>query len=227
MPLPRVQVVGASEERFIYQVGWTRDHGVSPSAFRRRDFDNAVRFVGSAAEHLVRLAGVLRPILQREWAAMVARLNDLPESRLEEHLFGASRRASARLVADLRDLQGARCFYCGERLASRVQADHFVPWARHPDDSIENLVAVDGACNRAKSGHLAALEHVAAWVGRGRSHAADLADLARHHGWERGGDRAEATARGVYDNLAPAVPLWLIGGRFVPLERAALARVFG
>src|SRR5205814_97978 len=127
MPLPRLQVLGTSEDRFIYQVAWVRD-GITRGAFADRDgFDNSIRFVGEAARHLVRLSGVLRPLLQREWSAMVARLNQLPESRLESFLFGATRITTRALLEDLRDLQDGRCFYCQGRIGTQAEVDHFIP----------------------------------------------------------------------------------------------------
>ena len=64
------------------------------AAYQRRergDFDNRLLLPPGVAEGLLRLNGILRPILRREWASMVAAMNGLPESRLEEFLFGASR----------------------------------------------------------------------------------------------------------------------------------------
>ena len=43
------------------------------------------------ATFLVELAGVVRPLVHRHWISMVTRLNKLPESRLEEFLFGRDR----------------------------------------------------------------------------------------------------------------------------------------
>jgi len=56
-----------------------------------------------------------------------------------------------------------------------VQVDHFVPWARHPDDAIENLVVADGRCNGDMRAFLAAPDHVGRWLGRHRQHASALA----------------------------------------------------
>jgi hypothetical protein len=69
MPLPRLQVVGNSPDPFIYDIGWD-------STIRRRDpstkqFDNQIRFRPDVNEYLVQLNGLLRPLIQRKWAAMV------------------------------------------------------------------------------------------------------------------------------------------------------------
>ena len=48
---------------------------------------------------------------------------------------------------DLRELQDNRRFYCERRIDGQVEVDHFIPWARHPDNGIENLVVADQRCN--------------------------------------------------------------------------------
>ena len=59
-------------------------------------------------------------------------MNGLPESRLEEFLFGASRIPLDEVRGPLREMQAGRCFYCDEALRDATDVDHFIPWARHP-----------------------------------------------------------------------------------------------
>jgi hypothetical protein len=73
MPLPRLQVVGNSEDRFIYEIGW--DKSVRAADLRSPSFDNQIRLIGRSGDYLVQLEGLLRPLVQRKWARMVARLN--------------------------------------------------------------------------------------------------------------------------------------------------------
>ncbi len=73
MPLPKLQRVGKHLHSFIYTIHW--DDGVSRRHFKSPDFDNRILFAGQASEHLARLTGLLRPIIHRQWAGMVARLN--------------------------------------------------------------------------------------------------------------------------------------------------------
>ena len=93
MPLQRLQVVGEGQTEFLYRVGagWGDDA-------RRRDIeaglvDRRIHFVDGAGEHLVQLAGVLRPLIERQWVSMVAGYNrDITgELVLQEFLFGADR----------------------------------------------------------------------------------------------------------------------------------------
>ena len=78
--------------------------------------------------------------------------------------------------------------------------------ARHPDNTIDNLVAAHAARNNAKSASLAGLEHLRRWTGRFRpgqlSNAVQyMADVT---GWPRRSDRVLSTARAYY--------LWLPRG---------------
>jgi hypothetical protein len=129
MPIPRLQVVGRSEEdRFLYEYGWTQAIKRGPvSAYQAGDpsaFDNRLLLRPGIAESLIALNGVLRPVIRREWSLMVAEMNALTEQTLEAFLFGAARVALDAVRAPLRDLQRGRCFYCECRLDARADVDH-------------------------------------------------------------------------------------------------------
>ncbi len=65
------------EEPFVYRIAW--DAGISRRTFSDPDaFNNLIRFVGDAGDHLVRPSGLLRPLIHREWSDLVARFNCLP-----------------------------------------------------------------------------------------------------------------------------------------------------
>ncbi|MDB4930610.1 MAG: hypothetical protein JWM10_3094 [Myxococcaceae bacterium] len=228
MPLPRTQMLsrgGGAEDRFLYEINWSVGEPVSRGAFVRGDFDNVIRFRAGAAERLVSLASVVRPIVQRRWAAKVAQLNAsvVPDARLEEFLFGAGRVSLAPVRAPLIELHDARCFFCDGRLGREVDVDHFIAWARHPENAVENLVPSHPACNESKSDHLAAAGHVTRWAERLRSRAADLGDIARRAAWEHDPERALAVARVIYLRLRPEVRLWQAREAFEGADRAALA----
>jgi hypothetical protein len=227
MPLPRLQVVGNEEDPFIYRINWDRTvrRGLVNDA---GSFDNVIRFVGEAGDHLVRLAGLLRPLVQREWAALVAQFNRelVPEFDLDRFLFGAERVSTAPLRAPLRELSSSRCFYCEGRLPPDFEVDHFIPWARHPDNGIENLVAADPRCNSYKREHLAATEHVHRWVERARRDAPALAGIASDLGWDRHPERSFAVARSIYLRLPARARLWRRARDFVEADRARLLSVF-
>ena len=108
-------------------------------------------------------------------------MNGLKESKLEDFLFGKERISLAPVRLDLCELQEGRCFYCGKGMTSAYDIDHFVSWARHADNSIENLVAAHNGCNGEKSDFLAAAEHVVRWRDRSTRYEADLARIAIDH----------------------------------------------
>jgi len=206
MPLPKLQRLGSEQVSFLYQINWSDD--IRYSTFRSNDFDNAIRFVGNAGDDLVRLAPFVRPLVQREWAKLVARVNELEEARLERFLFGSRREGTARLARHLLQLQNGGCFYCCKRIGGKLQVDHFVPWSRHPDDGLDNLVVTHGSCNRDKRDHLAAAEHVERWAERIGERKVELAQIADLEKWSHEPTRTLGIARSLYLRLPPGALLW-------------------
>jgi 5-methylcytosine-specific restriction endonuclease McrA len=231
MPLPRLQVMGQVEQPFIYEIHWDQQ-------VQRRDverylageassFDSRVLLRPGVGEYLLQLNGLLRPLIQRRWAAMVAQLNRLEESQLEAFLFGTDRTQTARIRAGLWEIQKGRCFYCDVpvRDVARAQVDHFIPWSRYPDDTLDNLVVADITCNGFKSRSLAAASHVARWVRRFVRDSIEhgrFADIAERTAWERRPDRSLNVARGVYLRLPDDARLWLRSREFVPPDLASI-----
>lgn len=225
MPLPRLQVVGNIEDRFIYEIGWDTDVRRPDVRVYQRgtgeaQFDNRVLLRPGVGEYLLQLNRLLRPIIHRRWAQMVARLNDLEEARLERFLFGGSRLPMGGLRPGLRDLQDDRCLYCQRRLREAGQVDHFIPWSRYPEDGLANLVLAHGTCNQRKSDFLAAGEHVARW--RQRLDAPGLLALAEELRWEAHEAELLSVARATYLRLPTNAVLWLRGREF---ERADLGKL--
>ena len=95
----------------------------------------------------------------------------LEESQLDSYLFGSNRIATLRVRAGLWEMQGRRCFYCDRRVPDVAggHVDHFIPWSRYPDDSLDNFVFADERCNAEKSASFAADIHLERWSRRLRS----------------------------------------------------------
>ena len=226
MPIPRLQVLGREEERFLYEYTWTQEIRRSEvSAYQRGEdsaFDNRLLLRPRVAQWFVQLNGVLRPLIQREWTRMVAAMNKLPELRLEEFLFGASRISLEGVRAPLRELQSNRCFYCDGQLGERSEVDHFIPWSRHPDNGLDNLVVAHDRCNNAKSDFLAAARHVERWAERTRASARDLEDISRRQDWARDAQKTLGVARAMYVRLPGDARLWLLEKQF---EQARKERI--
>ena len=223
MPLPRLQIIGGEEDRFLYEYGFTdkttrREVDLYQKG-KSHGFDNRLLFAPGVSAALIALNGVVRPLIYRNWADMVARVNLLDEPKLEKFLFGAERVALDSVRPRLRDLQDGRCFYCEKSLGAACHVDHFVPWARHADNSIDNLVAAHVGCNGQKSDYLAAAEHVVRWRERSARHAGDLVEIARQEQWETRPERTLSVARAIYRMLPDDARLWLSGRSFLVIDR--------
>lgn len=210
MPIPRLQRAEGRVDPFIYEIGWDED--VSRREALSDSFDDHLRFIDGAGEHLLSMAPLIRPLVQRSWALEVAKLNHLEEADyLEQYLFDPRRLSLGRIHSDLRELQHGDCFYCDEPVTSGGQIDHFIPWSRHFDNSIQNLVYAHGSCNNSKRAHLASAPHLARWVQRMRqgSESADaLHEIAARRAWESRPRESLAIARGSYLKLTGAAQLW-------------------
>lgn len=235
MPLPRLQRIGREEEeRFLYDYRFTRDIKRSAvTSYQRGEttsgFDNLIRLMPGVSRALVALNGLLRPLIHRNWALMVAAMNDIERPHLEEFLFGSERISLDPVRPRLFDLQKGLCFYCNGSMSKDLtlddtiprscHVDHFVPWSRHADNSIDNLVAAHSECNGKKSDYLAAADHVERWRERSARHEADLATIAREVMWESQPARTLGVARAIYRMLPEDARLWHSGQSFVRIER--------
>jgi len=230
MPIPRLQVLGRQEERFLYEYNWRQ--GVRRSDVNSHqkgaaaDFDNRLLLKPGVAEQLVRLNGILRPLFYRKWAVMVARMNALPEAELERFLFGAERIPLDSVRQPLRELQENRCFYCDGGIVAAADVDHFIPWSRYRDDGLDNLVAAHPACNNSKRDFLASAEHVQRWACRTRLQATALDVLARELSWPRNAERSLSVGAAMYLRLPATARLWQRRDLFVPVDHGLMRAAF-
>jgi hypothetical protein len=225
-PLRLLQVVGNEHRPFLYDIEW--GESVTLRSLHA-DGGGIVRFRDGASDELLRLAPLLRPLIELHWVRMVAALNglDLESERLRGHLFGATRTGfPTTLRSGLRELQDGRCFYCDERLRSRVEVDHFIPWSRWPNDAVENLVLAD-ACNNHKRDHLAAGEHAMRWSQRLADSGADLAVVAESAAWSSEPARSLSIGRSSYFHLPDGTPLWVLGAKFTDDDPRVIAGGLG
>ncbi len=157
MPLWKLQTVGSERLDFLYE-----------------NLDRSTRSITlkpGVAYCFRAFYGLVRDLIQGAWVRFVQRLNASELGHLTDlgaFLFDQQRASLEPYKAILTDLQGGRCFYCQRDLHRTVELDHFVPWARYPTDLGHNFVAAHPKCNRSKSDHLAAEQHLHAWVDRNR-----------------------------------------------------------
>lgn len=233
MPLAKLQRFGdgrhTTEDRFIYDFSWHEE--IARSAVARLDFDDTLRLRPGVGGWLVRLAPLIRPLVQAKWAARVAARNsDLTDTgRLDEFLFGAQRISLQRVRGPLAEAQGHDCFYGDGHLGARCAVDHFLPWSRHPDNTIDNLVAAHPRCNNAKSASLASLEHLQHWLTRfqpGTPASNAIAHITTVTGWPRRPDRVLSTARATYLWLPERTRLWQHETTYEPLDTTRMRALF-
>ena len=212
MPIPKLQRFGegrfAFEDRFIYDFNWPDE--VHRSRIERNDFDDRLVLRPEVGRWLIQLAPLLRPLVQAKWIEFVARRNqDLVDvHQLTEFLFGASRVTLQPVRSPLFDAQKGLCFYCGFHM-SAVDVDHFIPWSRHPDNSLDNLVAAHPACNNAKAASIASVRHLKHWIDRVRGPV--LAQVHDSTGWPRRIDRTLGAVSATYLCLPDGAQLWAHG----------------
>ena len=106
----RLQLIGKSDEPFIYKLGWTTP--IAQTVVQSDDFAGALVLMPDAGDHLLRMSTLLRPLIQRTWALTLARWNGLEDAKLDSFLFGFERGALAPVRPGLRELARNRCFYC-------------------------------------------------------------------------------------------------------------------
>ena len=151
----------------------------------------------------------------------------MQEAELEDFLFGAKRISLTQSPRVCGELAAGRCFYCRRPVQSSAAIDHFIPWTRFIDNSIENLVFAHATCNADKGAYLAAEPHIERWVARMSrpSTAAALHQLAEQKKWDNHPERIQAVARSIYLKLPDEYRLWDLDKRFTPADRLRLSRV--
>lgn len=206
-PLPLLQR-GAAARPFLFepwaeQASWStlvREQGGAPAV---------VLFAG-VAHALLRMVPLLRPTIEAQFVADIARWNhlDTTEEHLRRRLFGASRDTWPQgLVEGLLDLQEGRCFYEpeGDRLrAGEIAVDHVLPWSRTRLDAVPNLVIARASSNSSKGDLLPARTVIDRWVGGFVARAR----LATELGLPPLLQRTRTVGRTTYATLPVGTPLW-------------------
>jgi hypothetical protein len=153
----------------------------------------------------------------------------MQEAELEDFLFGPRRISLAPIAAGLRELAAGQCFYCHKPVQGGATIDHFLLWARHIDNGIENLIFAHGKCNRDKGAYLAAPHHLGRWIARmtKQSSATALRELASQKRWDSHADATLAVARSIYLRLPAGYQVWNHEARFVPADHKRLSEALG
>jgi 5-methylcytosine-specific restriction endonuclease McrA len=236
MPLPRLQRIGNVNTPFIYSINW--DEKIKKSTVnsyqrgKSRDFNNLIYLIPNVGDYFIQLNGLLRPLIQQQWANRVAETNRLDEARLQNFLFSTSRISTIRINQQLTELQNGKCFYCHKPIGTsdkkKPEVDHFIPWSRYPNDMLSNFVIAHNECNAAKKDFLACEEHLENWMLRINdcSTISQLQDIANDNRWELGKDMSENVSRAIYLNLQEGVELWMLNDQFEQLSKKRLVKIY-
>ncbi len=216
-PMLRLQNIGKSTRPFLYEVNW--DENIKKTEVKNQSYNNRILLKPGVASALVRLAGLLRPLIQTHWTQRIGKINNIIEDRLDRFLFGEPRTTLTLLTPPLKSLQNNRCFYCDEKFAGsdslKAEVDHFIPWARYHNNCLANLVAAHQKCNHQKRAHFGSLDHLGRWFNRPQDH---LQSIAIAQKWDLDIPRSFGIARVLYESLPEFTPLWIGGKRFDELR---------
>jgi 5-methylcytosine-specific restriction endonuclease McrA len=219
-PLVRLQTVDGVSRPFLFDVAWGENVRIP-----QLRAGAVVQLRPGAGDHLIRLAPLLRPLIELHWVRMVAGLNKLAvvENDLRAHLFGAERAVFPPVLRHgLLEMQHGGCFYCDRPLSQVSAVDHFIPWSRWPNDDVENLVIAHADCNGRKSNHLPGLVPLKRWADRLDERGDQLSALAVASRWRSDRSRTLSVARSVYAHLPAGAPVWEGPERIGSAEAPAL-----
>lgn len=140
------------------------------------------------------------------------------DADLEEFLFHASRQSLSLVGAELRKLDGARCFYCGHGL-EHADVDHFVPFSLYPRDLVGNFVLAHAGCNRSKSDTLAAKPHLERWMERLMNKGEQLQEIGVSAGMQTDSATLRKVASWGYSSAClSSSRAWLSPSNYVPVD---------
>jgi hypothetical protein len=119
--------------------------------------------------------------------------------------------------------QNEMCFYCETSLTANIEVDHFLPFSKHTDDALDNLVASCKKCNGSKSDSYPSVHHLKKWWTRfheGTEVFNALNHISEETSHLRDPQATASKARAVYLNKSEGALLWHAVGEMVPLFTA-------
>ena len=207
-PIPLLQKVGKQDLIFLYEIDWQQETGIRKL---RKDGLDRIRLVNGVGEILIKLGPMFRSLIEIHWVQDVAKMNrlDTTESGLYKHLFGQERENFPEILRTcLRDLQDGNCFYCQVPIKGKGEVDHFLPWSRKPNNSVENLVLTDSKCNNSKSDFLVTHSIVKMWENRLKTQSNDLKSVAAEGDWISNLSATKNIVFNIYNSVVEGMPLW-------------------
>ncbi len=128
-----------------------------PPLFVWREREDYVSLSGPALAFVRNEARPLETLANYWWAKYLERVNLLAPMIIDKvERDGARRGSLLKFLRILREIDEARCFYCGRDLTGcdGIEVDHVLPWTFLLADPIWDLVLSCPKCNAAKSDRL-------------------------------------------------------------------------
>ena len=185
-----------------------------PSPFLFCTLKNTIKFLPGVATELTRFAGVLRPLIELQFARVVGNINRnelcAPEVDIHEHLFGRDRLMPPREIREgLIELQEGKCLFTGRKLTGKeISVDHMIPWSRNRLSCVENFVVTTTKVNEKKSDSLLGPKLVRKWYRFTHENSQTMEQLARNHDWPTDLKRVRFIALQIYRAIDPAFVVW-------------------
>ncbi len=180
---------------------------------------DALELAAFSVHLLQRFRPIINELVESRWVAHLrgiesndSILGQAPGASLRDFLFNPVRGDTlAGIRRALVEITGARCFYCGKKIARHdaLHVDHFLPFTRYAHTRLFNFVLACPSCNASKSNWLAGARHVEHWVERNADYAAPILEASADFA-PAGGLEVANMALSLYGLAAGhAEPLWL------------------
>lgn len=205
-PIPRLQTIGKTTSEFLYSCKWPPKQSLNKL---RASGIASIELLPGVSEVFRSLGPLFRTMIEMHWIQDVAKWSGLKveEDSLRDHLFGSEREQLLPKAREmLAEFHGNLCFYCETKL-QKFHVDHFVPWSKHPNEAIENLVPSCVKCNLSKSDVLPSPRYFQLWMAR-FAHQRKFEEIAEEGLCESNPRRSMRVARSISAELRSGSVVW-------------------
>jgi hypothetical protein len=152
-PLWRLQILSRNEECFLYP-----HDKKSQFIILNKGIADCFRRFYDLILHLTRQSWLNKVVAIPFNQKIIGR-----GSEVQDFLFGTNRKSIVKAVPVLREIQSGNCFYCEKSIKHSPEVDHFIPFAKYPNDLGHNFVLAHSSCNNNKRDYLASNNHKDNW----------------------------------------------------------------
>lgn len=211
-PLTYLQNFGGTKDEFIF------DRTPRSGIVLKPGVSYCLRRFYPLIQHLSRNHWITHIKDNRQNISILGEADDL-----EDFLFETSRQSLVTIGAELRQLDGPTCFYCGRNM-SNADVDHFIPFSLYPRDLAQNFVLSHPSCNRSKSDSLAALTHLERWLIRMDKKSDAISEIASKAGFVTNSSVIHKVGAWAYANARQANgKAWVSANNYSAIDDAYLS----